>query len=115
MATQKSELRELARMGVTPVHNSGRGTVKGDGILYVDEEDKNSSFFTVDVKEYKSSYGVSQKTWLKIQSDAKANGSTEPMLKVVLGEEDDPDRVRTVVISEKVFMQMWEVFKESVR
>lgn len=115
MATQKSELLELSRMGITPVHNSGRGSVKGDGMLRADPDDKDSAVFTVDVKEYLKSYGLSKANWLKIQSDAKANGSTQPMLKVVLGEPDDPDRVRTVVISEKMFMEMWEVYKEHVR
>lgn len=110
MADAKSELYEIERLGATPVRNSGRGFHKGDAILRTDEDDPETGFFTVDVKEYNASYGVSIKTWTKLQTDAKAN-QTEPMFKIVLGQ-DEPTRLRIVAMSEKVFLEMWEVYKQ---
>lgn len=112
MATAKSELLEINKLGATPVHNSGRGLVKGDGILYVDPENKESGYFTVDVKEYPKSYGVSLTTWRKIQTDAHKN-KTEPMLKIVLGSEEENNRIRVIAIPEHVFKDMWEVYKNA--
>lgn len=108
MADAKSELYEIERLGATPVRNSGRGFHKGDAILRTDEDDPETGYFTVDVKEYATSFGVSINTWTKIQTDAKAN-QTEPMLKICLGDDEDT-RIRVVAISEKVFLDMWEVY-----
>lgn len=109
MADANSERVELFRIGAQPVKNSGRGRVKGDGILYVDDEDQDSAFFTVDIKEFAKSYGVSLNTWRKIQTDAYKN-MTEPMLKIVLGDE----KIRTVCISEETFMMLWEAYKKVI-
>ena len=110
MADAKSERLELFRIGAQPVKNSGRGRVKGDGILYVNDEDTDSAFFTVDVKEYVKSYGVSLSTWRKIETDAKKN-LTEPMLKIVLGENQE---VRAVCMSERAFMHIWSVYQQAM-
>lgn len=113
MADAKSELYELGRLGATPVRNSGRGFWKGDGLLLFNDDDADSKFFTVDVKEYRASFGLSKTVWTKIQTDAKFN-KTNPMLKVVIGDEkDEKSRVRMVVISEEVFLDMWESYKEN--
>jgi hypothetical protein len=103
VATQKSELEELRRIGAAPQRNSGRGKfAKGDGVL---------GPFCVDVKEYSKSFGLSWAVWSKIEKDARTSGNLEPALKVVLGEPGGP-RMRMVVISEDMFLQMYEAWKE---
>ena len=108
MADKESELYELDRIGATPVKNSGRGFYKGDGMLRTDPEDKETNFFTVDVKEYAESYPLSLKNWAKICTDAKFN-RTQPMLKVTLGT-DEKTRQRMIVISEEMFNMLWEAY-----
>jgi len=110
MADQESELYEVERLGATPVKNSGRGFYKGDAILRTDEDDSETGFFTVDVKEYEKSFGVSINTWTKLQTDAKFN-KTNPMFKIVLGT-DEKTRIRIIALSEAVFLDMWEVYKK---
>lgn len=97
MADAKSELYELNRLGAVPQKNSGRGKHdKGDGIL--------DDIWMVDVKEYAKSFGLSLGVWAKTCTDAFRAGSKEPLLKIVLGEENK--RVRLVVISESMFQDM---------
>jgi hypothetical protein len=101
VATAQSELAEIKRFGGTPQKNSGRGAVKkGDAILEP---------FLVDVKEYAKSYSVSIANWAKISSDAIKSGGYQPALNVVLGE---TSRVRLWVISEGMFLEMHEAWKE---
>lgn len=96
MATAKSELNEIKRMGAKPQPNSGRGRhAKGDATL--DE-------WLIDVKEYATSFSVSLTNWAKVCTDAFRAGGLEPMLKIVLG--TGRNRVRLVVISETKFDEM---------
>lgn len=101
MADAKSEAAEIKRFGGKAQKNSGRGPVaKGDATL---------GPFIVDVKEYKKSYSVSIENWAKISSDAVRMGRMQPALNVVLG---DTNRVRLWVVSERMFMEMLEAWKE---
>lgn len=94
-----SEASEAKRIGATLVKNSGRGKHnKGDCIL--------DGVFTVDIKEYEKSFGLSQTVWAKICSDAVVN-RTEPALKITLG-----NQARMMVISETMFLEMYEAYKE---
>ena len=101
MATKQSELDEIKRFGGTPQKNSGRGAVKkGDAIL---------NPFLVDVKEYAKSYSVSISNWAKICSDAVKAGRFQPAINIVLG---DTNRVRVWVVSEAMFLEMLEAWRE---
>lgn len=101
MADARSELYELKRLGAVPQKNSGRGKHdKGDGIL--------DNTWMVDVKEYAKSFGLSMGVWAKTCTDAFRAGSKEPLLKIVLGEENK--KVRLVVISETMFIDMKTVY-----
>ena len=101
MASKKSELNEIKRFGGTPQKNSGRGPVaKGDGLL---------DPFLVDVKEYAKSYSVSISNWAKICSDAIKAGGHQPAINIVLGE---TNRVRLWVVSEEMFLEMRQAWKE---
>jgi hypothetical protein len=101
-----SELYELNRLGALPTKNSGRGRFdKADGIIYLGSE----PMLSVDVKEYAESYGVSVKSWAKITTDAKQNRS-EPMLHLALG--DSEPKTRVVCISEQMFLEFMECYRE---
>lgn len=101
MATAKSELNEIKRMGAVPQKNSGRGKHdKGDAIL--------DDIWMVDVKEYEKTFGLSKSVWAKTCTDAFRAGGKEPMLKIVLG--SGQQRVRLVVISETMFEDMKESY-----
>lgn len=93
-----SEKEEAKRIGATLTKNSGRGKHnKGDCIL--------DGIFTIDIKEYEKSFGLSQAVWSKCCSDANAN-RTEPALKVTLG-----NQARMMVISETMFLEMYAAWK----
>jgi hypothetical protein len=100
MADAKSELAEIKKMGGKPQKNSGRGLYqKGDAVL---------SPFIVDVKEYKTSFGLSRNVWGKACSDA-AKHRKEPALMVCLGE--GKKTTRLWVVGDEMFHQMlaaWE-------
>lgn len=99
MADKKSEAAEIKRFGGKAQKNSGRGAVaKGDAIL---------GPFLVDVKEYSKSYSISVDNWAKISSDAVKAGRLQPALAIVLD-----GRVRVWAISELMFMEMLEAWKE---
>ena len=99
MADKKSEAAEIKRFGGKAQKNSGRGVVaKGDAIL---------GPFLVDVKEYSKSYSISVDNWAKISSDAVKAGRLQPALAIVLD-----GRVRVWAISELMFMEMFEAWKE---
>lgn len=102
MATKKSEEFELARIGATPVKNSGRGLRKGDGVLEP---------FLIDVKEYAKGYTVSRDTWAKLGSDAIQNGKRQPMFVLVLGDEGETP-VRIWCVGERMGSEMLEAWKE---
>lgn len=87
-----SERGEIRRDGSKAVKNSGRGMQKGDSRL---------GPFTIDYKEYPKGYTISEGAWAKICTDAWRNGSTEPLLKLILGE--GMDKTRLVVMSESMF------------
>lgn len=109
MPDDKSEKYELSRIGAAPTKNSGRGKFhKGDGIL---SGDSGESVFTVDVKEYNKSYALSLASLAKISTDAKQN-QTQPMLQIVLGDEEP--RVRWVAMTEAMFLELWEAYKKTV-
>lgn len=100
MADAKSELAEIKRIGAVPQKNSGRGKHdKGDAIL--------DNLFMVDIKEYGQSFGLSKSVWAKTCTDAHRAGGLEPLLNVVLG---DTQKVRLVVISQQMFMDMKEAY-----
>jgi hypothetical protein len=102
LADAKSELSEIKRFGGTPQKNSGRGAVKkGDAILEP---------FLVDVKEYAKSYSLSLDNWAKICTDAVQAGRYQPALNIVLGEGNN--RARMWVVSEAMFLEMHEAWKE---
>ena len=104
MADKKSEAAELKRIGATPVKNSGRsrGVDKGDGLL---------DPFLVDVKEYNQSFSVSRDVWKKLSTDAVHNGRRQPMLVLVLGEENQVP-IRVWVMGEDMGMEMLDAWKE---
>lgn len=107
MADKDSELYEIERLGFTPTKNSGRGHhQKADGIYYSPFGDP---LFSVDVKESNKSFTLSESVWAKIATDAKKN-RTEPILKPVLGVAEPKDRL--VVITESLFLDMLEAWKE---
>lgn len=101
MADAKSEKAELSRIGATAQKNSGRGShAKGDGRLYP---------FTVDIKEYRETFGLSRKVWAKTCTDAIKNGD-EPALIICLG--GAGNTVRLAVIAEDMFQEMHEAWVE---
>ena len=103
MADDKTEAYELSRIDATPTKNSGRGAFnKGDGIIF----DGSDPVFTCDVKEYAKSFPISINTWAKISLDAKKNGNSRPLFKIVLGHEEP--RTRVVVIDEEMFNMIME-------
>lgn len=107
MPDDKSEQYELSRIGAIPTKNSGRGAFsKGDGILEIDDE----PVFTVDVKEYEKSYPMSLANLAKVSTDARKN-QTQPLLQLVIGK-DEP-RQRWIAITENMFIELWEVYKEN--
>lgn len=103
-----SEESEIKRDGAVKVRNSGRssGTEKGDAVLEP---------FVVDYKEYTEGFTVSRNVWRKISTDAWRNGHRDPLLKLVLGSEDTEDKtkIRVFVVSEAMFMEMYECWKEN--
>lgn len=100
MPDDKSEEYELSRLGAIPTKNSGRGKFdKGDGIIQYD----NASV-TVDIKEYKESFGLSRKMVAKLGADTRQNRSDYGIFFVVLGE-DEP-RQRMVVMTEAMYQDL---------
>lgn len=98
-----SEHSELKRTGAKPMKNSGRGQYqKGDGLL--------DGLMTVDVKEYSETFSLSRNVWSKICMDAMRNSQSIPSLKIVLGSGNE--KTRLMVISEDVFAEMWDAWKE---
>lgn len=97
MPDQKSEDYELSRIGATPTKNSGRGKFqKGDGVIFY----KDMSV-TVDVKEYKESFGLSRKMVAKLGADTRQNRTDYGIFFVALGEEEP--RQRMVVMTEQMY------------
>lgn len=100
-----SEHYELSRINAKPIKNSGRGPfAKSDGVIFLN----NFPLFSVDVKEYKSSYPVSITNVAKITTDARAN-QAEPLIKIVLGESDP--KVRWIAMTEGMFMELMDSYK----
>lgn len=98
MADNKTEMQEIKRFGGQAQKNSGRGHHKGDATL---------GPFLVDVKEYKTTFGLSRSMWAKISSDAIQKERKIPTLNVVLG-----DSLRLWVVEERMFMEMLEAWNE---
>lgn len=97
-----SEASEIKRDGAKAQKNSGRGQYqKGDAIL---------DDFCIDYKEYSKSFGLSKEVWSKISMDALRSGRKIPALKIILGSGND--KTRLFVISETVFNEMHEAWKE---
>ena len=93
-----TEKAEVKRDGSKATKNSGRGHYeKGDAILDI---------FTIDYKEYQKSFSVSKDVWAKICADAIRNGWTEPLLKIILGK--DNERIRLGVVS-------WAIIEDYIR
>lgn len=100
MATKKSEEYELSRIGAVPTKNSGRGKFeKGDGIISY-----KGATVTVDVKEYKESFGLSRKMVAKLGSDTRQNRTDYGIFFVILGEEEP--RQRMVVMTEDMYSDL---------
>lgn len=100
MATKKSELAELKRIGATPVKNSGRGIMKGDGIL---------GPFLVDIKEGVKSVTFNESMWAKIGADSVQNGLRQPLIVMSIGEQRP---ARIWAMSETMGMEMLEAWEE---
>lgn len=99
-----SEAVEIKRDGATAQANSGRGQhAKGDAVLEP---------FLIDYKEYTEQFGVSRKVWGKLSLDAFKSGRRQPALKLVLGEAEGKDKIRLWVISDVMFHEMLEAWKE---
>lgn len=102
MADKNSEEYELSRLDAIPTKNSGRGAFqKGDGIILL-----RGMNVTVDVKEYKESFGLSRKMVAKLGADTRQNRSDYGIFFVVLGEENP--RQRMVVMTEEMFNDLTE-------
>jgi hypothetical protein len=99
-----TEEKEIARFGGKAQRNSGRGILaKGDAVLEP---------FLVDVKEYSESFGVSRKVWAKLQGDAFKAQQRQPALMLALGSKEDTAKLRLWVISDTMFKEMLEAWKE---
>lgn len=108
MPDKKSEEYELERIGATPTKNSGRGKFqKGDGIISY-----RGMTVTVDVKEYKESFGLSRKMVAKLGADTRQNRTDYGIFFVALGEEEP--RQRMVVMTEQMFNDLTEDMKWDV-
>lgn len=96
-----SEAFEIKRSGAKAQKNSGRGwRQKGDAIL---------GPFLVDFKESLKSFSLTRSVWAKIGTDAMKH-RLEPALAVALGEAGN--RVRLWVVSDDMFQEMLEAWKE---
>ena len=105
MADKKSEEYELDRLGAMPTKNSGRGKFqKGDGVLSY-----RGITVTVDVKEYKESFGLSRKMVAKLGADTRQNRTDYGIFFVVLGEKEP--RQRMVVMTEQMFNDLTDDMK----
>lgn len=101
MADAKTEKQEIKKLGGKAQKNSGRGLYqKGDAIL---------DPFTVDVKEFSKTFGLSRAVWAKVCTDAAKNGN-EPALMVALGQ--GRETVRMWVISDSMFHEMHQAWLE---
>jgi hypothetical protein len=99
-----SEEQEIKRMGARAQRNSGRGLLeKGDAVL---------GDFLVDIKEYDESFSVSRKNWAKLQKDAWSSMRRIPAFMLSLGSKSDPNKLRLWVISDAMFREMHEAWKE---
>jgi hypothetical protein len=99
-----TELNEIKRDGATPQKNSGRGMYqKGDATL---------GPLLIDYKEYDESFGVSRKVWAKLQKDAFSAGQKVPVLRLVLGSKDDPNKLRLWVVSDLMFREMLDAWEQ---
>jgi hypothetical protein len=75
--SNKSESDILKSIGARVHPNSGRNYIKGDG---------SDAMFVWDVKEASKSFGLTEKVWLKVCTDAyKVSPYKNPGLFVVLG------------------------------
>lgn len=101
MADAKTEKQEIKKMGGKPQKNSGRG-------LY-QKADAKLGPFSVDVKEFSKTFGLSRTVWAKICSDASRNGN-EPALMVALG--GGSETVRLWVIADSMFKEMLSAWEE---
>lgn len=103
MADKQSEINELRRINAEPTKNSGRGKLhKGDGRI--------GSLVTVDVKEYKESFGLSKRMVAKLNLDSQTNGTRYGMFFVVLGE-DEPKQ-RFACVPEAMYNELIEAYEE---
>lgn len=108
MADKKSEEYELSRINASPTKNSGRGKFqKGDGVISY----KDMSV-TVDVKEYKESFGLSRKMVAKLGADTRQNRTDYGIFFVVLGDEEP--RQRMVVMTEQMYNDLTDDMKWDV-
>lgn len=106
MPDKKSEEYELSRIDAVPTKNSGRGKFqKGDGIISY-----RGMNVTVDVKEYKESFGLSRKMVAKLGSDTRQNRTDYGIFFVVLGEEEP--RQRMVVMTEEMYFDLTDDWKQ---
>lgn len=98
-----SELGEIKRDGAVPQRNSGRGKhEKGDAVL---------GSFLLDYKEYSEGFTVSRSNWAKLGTDAWQTGKM-PAFRLVLGPEDDPQKLRLWVFSDSVGKEMLRLWEE---
>lgn len=106
MPDKKSEEYELSRIDARPTKNSGRGKFqKGDGLV------GSHDLATVDVKEYKESFGLSRKMVAKLNKDSQQNGTRYGIFWVVLGDEEP--RERWAAVPEKMFVELMELYEDT--
>lgn len=77
-----SERAEVKRDNARAQKNSGRGKIQKGDAVWRDN-------FVVDYKETNRSFGLNEKVWRKIVSDAfSLSSDAHPVLKVIIGEDN---------------------------
>lgn len=98
----KLEQAEAKRDGAQSIKNSGRGMFKGDARM---------PGFTIDFKFSGKSFNLTKSVWAKIVSDAQSNDLDNPIIKVILGDEDER-KTRLWVIDDGVFKEMYASWRK---
>lgn len=96
-----SEASEARRDGAKLQKNSGRGKhLKGDAVLL--------GHFLIDYKEASKSFGINEKVWAKVSTDAVKQGLI-PLIKIILGTED---KVRLWVVPDYIMTDLLDAWEQ---
>jgi hypothetical protein len=96
-----SEASEAKRDGAKLQKNSGRGKhLKGDAVL--------RGHFLIDYKEASKSFGINEKVWAKVSTDAVKQGLI-PLIKIILGTED---KVRLWVVPDYIMTDLLDAWEQ---